>query len=278
MADFLIGFANGRHPVASLALIVGLALVVVLILDWEEWRRRARLSAPAERPRLPVTPPPVVEAPLPRPPVEERAVLVDAGRRLWSLVADGRPVLVSGERYWCGSRPIDVTVVAVARSSGRRFTVRARTSPLPRPKGDPLDLPLDAFTACFQSWGPRARIVRRGLSSDARTALLRCVSMHPLVEVRPDIVTARFANVRHPGPQVPGVIASTLAFAAGLRLERLIEWDDELAPTGLCSTCFAHAEADLRVCPSCRAVQHADCWEFVGGCSTYACGRARRRA
>ncbi len=275
MVDLLFEFCNGSHPALLGALILGVSLVVVLVQDWSDRRRHGRTSEPVA-PRLPE--PVVLFEPVPRPPVEERAVLVDAGRRLWSLVADGRPVLVTGERYWFRGRPIDVTVVAVARSSGRRFTLRARTSPLPRPKGDPLDVPLDEFTAGYQVWGPRARVVRRGLSSDARTALLNCLSMRPLVEVRPDIVTARFADVRHPGPQVPGVIASTLAFAAGLRLERMIVWDDELAPTGLCSTCFAPAEADLRVCPSCRAVQHADCWEFVGGCSTYACGRARRRA
>lgn len=53
----------------------------------------------------------------------------------------------------------------------------------------------------------------------------------------------------------------------------------EAAPTGEgdCPVCSHPLSDDSVRCAKCRAPHHPDCWEYLGGCATYACGgRAAR--
>lgn len=53
----------------------------------------------------------------------------------------------------------------------------------------------------------------------------------------------------------------------------------ECAKQGRCPVCEHPFEGKLRNCEACATPHHAECWDYFGGCSTYACtsrgGRAR---
>ncbi|MEX2173179.1 MAG: RING finger protein, partial [Pirellulaceae bacterium] len=39
-----------------------------------------------------------------------------------------------------------------------------------------------------------------------------------------------------------------------------------------CQVCGEPLAADLVWCGSCKTPHHRECWQYFGGCSTYACG------
>lgn len=61
-----------------------------------------------------------------------------------------------------------------------------------------------------------------------------------------------------------------LASADGIRFVE----PEELAPLEdvVCRVCGEPILNDLVVCRTCKTPHHAECWEYVGQCSTYACG------
>jgi len=44
-----------------------------------------------------------------------------------------------------------------------------------------------------------------------------------------------------------------------------------IRPSGTCPVCSHDVGPDGRVCPGCTTAHHADCWDYFGGCSIYAC-------
>lgn len=47
----------------------------------------------------------------------------------------------------------------------------------------------------------------------------------------------------------------------------------ECARQGRCPVCEHPFDAKVRTCEACATPHHADCWDYFGGCSTYACAR-----
>jgi hypothetical protein len=47
----------------------------------------------------------------------------------------------------------------------------------------------------------------------------------------------------------------------------------EYTRQGLCPVCEHPFDGNLRKCEACATPHHADCWEYFGGCSTYACAK-----
>ena len=41
-----------------------------------------------------------------------------------------------------------------------------------------------------------------------------------------------------------------------------------------CLVCESSLELDAVACPACATLHHQDCWNYVGGCSTYGCRRS----
>jgi hypothetical protein len=48
----------------------------------------------------------------------------------------------------------------------------------------------------------------------------------------------------------------------------------QIRPSGTCPVCSHEVGPEGRVCPGCTTAHHADCWEYFGGCSLYACSRS----
>jgi hypothetical protein len=42
-----------------------------------------------------------------------------------------------------------------------------------------------------------------------------------------------------------------------------------------CQVCGEPLAKDLVYCGGCRTPHHRECWEYFGGCSTYACGEKK---
>ena len=52
-----------------------------------------------------------------------------------------------------------------------------------------------------------------------------------------------------------------------------ILWGDSPEPSGgLCPVCGSLMETGIVRCSSCRTPHHRECWNYIGACSTYACG------
>jgi Prokaryotic RING finger family 1 len=45
--------------------------------------------------------------------------------------------------------------------------------------------------------------------------------------------------------------------------------------TSQCQVCGEALSQDLVYCSGCRTAHHRECWEYFGGCSTYACGQKK---
>ena len=58
--------------------------------------------------------------------------------------------------------------------------------------------------------------------------------------------------------------------AAGIEFIDAPKCTDEVAPH--CIVCGESLDGDLVSCRSCRTPHHRDCWQYFGGCATYACG------
>ncbi len=51
--------------------------------------------------------------------------------------------------------------------------------------------------------------------------------------------------------------------------------DGATAEVGQCQVCGTPMRSNLVACSRCRTPHHEECWEYVGRCSTYACGERR---
>lgn len=68
------------------------------------------------------------------------------------------------------------------------------------------------------------------------------------------------------GGELLGAILAAAPGAAPL-------WDAVMAPAaGRCPVCGTPLQQGLLRCGTCRTPHHRECWDYAGGCSTYACG------
>lgn len=73
-------------------------------------------------------------------------------------------------------------------------------------------------------------------------------------------------------------VAALASRASGIEFVGEAQQPD--AAQSQCQICGEALESDLVYCASCHTPHHRDCWEYYGGCSTYACGQkkyARKR-
>ena len=62
----------------------------------------------------------------------------------------------------------------------------------------------------------------------------------------------------------------SLAVAAGI--EFIVGQQPQLLEDARCGVCGESLANEIVVCRRCNTPHHRDCWQFGGGCATYACG------
>jgi hypothetical protein len=67
--------------------------------------------------------------------------------------------------------------------------------------------------------------------------------------------------------------AASTPSAAGI--EFLGETSEREQAQSQCQVCGEPLNGDLVYCAACQTPHHRECWEYFGGCSTYACGQKR---
>jgi hypothetical protein len=131
------------------------------------------------------------------------------------------------------------------------------------------------FDEEFQIEASPSRLASRLLTPEARRALLE---LHdPVLDVQRE--SARL-TVHQCLPSDPAALERFVR-QAEIILRALSGGDpgvEVLAVTsapGACPTCGTAIEEAPAICAKCGGRQHRDCWSYVGGCATYACGCTR---
>jgi hypothetical protein len=122
-------------------------------------------------------------------------------------------------------------------------------------------------------------LVRRIFTEDRFEEVMKSVDRlarfnSPSVEITRDTLVVRVQEwIRGEDPLTS--LVSTAAEFVGylLRLgpEEGIAWVSGENGPGLCPVCAAAMEEAVVHCDKCRTPHHAECWTYVGQCSTYAC-------
>jgi hypothetical protein len=68
-------------------------------------------------------------------------------------------------------------------------------------------------------------------------------------------------------------LAASTPSSVGIEFVGEVREPDEV--DSQCQVCGEPLAADLVYCASCQTPHHRECWEYFGGCSTYACGQKR---
>jgi len=68
-------------------------------------------------------------------------------------------------------------------------------------------------------------------------------------------------------------LASSAQSSAGIEFVEEMREPDEAESQ--CQVCGEPLATDLVYCAACQTPHHRECWEYFGGCSTYACGQKR---
>ena len=63
-----------------------------------------------------------------------------------------------------------------------------------------------------------------------------------------------------------------LQVASTVGIEFIVGDEPQIIDDALCSICGETMEEALVFCRRCKTPHHRECWEYYGGCSTYACG------
>ncbi len=138
----------------------------------------------------------------------------------------------------------------------------------------------EAFDGVFQIEATPESFARQALSREARTALLAW-SPQVVFDVQRDRVLFRV------GRYLPVDEMSLSAFVRDARtLLGAVRTQGERGSGvvitsmtnsgGDCPTCGVALQDPVATCAKCGTRQHADCWDYMGMCATYACGGCRR--
>jgi hypothetical protein len=148
------------------------------------------------------------------------------------------------------------------------------------------------FDAAYIITASSRAAVRELLSSDVQAKIFALAGLSP---GNFSLGTIRDVQVKWSGGQLTvtkpahlstyGALEQFIKLSAELYLAALasrgggIEFLGEVrepeAVESQCQVCGEPLTRDLVYCASCRTPHHRECWEYFGGCSTYACGQKR---
>jgi hypothetical protein len=153
-----------------------------------------------------------------------------------------------------------------------------------------LKLGDEAFDRAWQVYGAPERWVHGVLDPDLRARIERLALrgsgiFHPAglsIDAGSDGVEIA---VTRPLIDEPADLRGFLTDAVAIfrRLRGLVETpagiaflgETKVEVDGRCPLCEHALGADVRFCAACATPHHADCWDYFGGCTTYACGGTR---
>ncbi len=137
-----------------------------------------------------------------------------------------------------------------------------------------------AFDGVFQVEATPESFARQALTREARTALLGW-SPQVVFDVQRERILLRVGRYLPRDESFLGQFvadARTLLGAVQSQGERAtgVVITSMTTAGGDCPTCGVALDGPSPACAKCGARQHADCWQYMGMCATYACGGRRR--
>lgn len=117
--------------------------------------------------------------------------------------------------------------------------------------------------------GVRWQVAR--LAEQPTSDTIYVLIQHRQITVRKPRVLTRFEELRE-FAELSLELYDQLMLTRVSGIEFLAE--DEAQPLGevLCPVCGEPVARDLVFCRRCKTPHHADCWQFINGCSVYGCG------
>jgi hypothetical protein len=214
-----------------------------------------------------------------------------------SFTHQGSSVRVGLAPVLPGQSTVPRTRVVIRFPTGLPFRLElmpmGRPAPPQPPKGTrPVTLGLAEFDGQYQVWANDAEMARTFLeTAGIRERLEGLRRLAPpygmLVSVNPERLLVQIdRDMASMTPQLELAVRNSLAVHDSLQSSVLSRVRDgvsivegasggarleasEEAPE--CRVCGVGIEGDHVVCVQCRTPFHRDCWNFVGGCSTYGC-------
>jgi hypothetical protein len=106
---------------------------------------------------------------------------------------------------------------------------------------------------------PSIDLDRNTLTIQARGLIADLSGLNALIETTDEFLDFLFAPAEIPSPLPAGVEIGDLGIAAG----------------GECPVCGTSMNQTTVRCELCRTPHHVECWDYMGRCSTFACGGKR---
>jgi hypothetical protein len=136
----------------------------------------------------------------------------------------------------------------------RPESLAARVFALPR-----RDQVIAAVRRIDRSQRPSIDLDRNTLGIQARGVVADLSGLNALIQTTDDFLDFLFAPAEIPSPLPAGVEIGDLG----------------IAPGGECPVCGTPMNQKTVRCELCRTPHHAECWDYMGRCSTFACGGKR---
>lgn len=144
-----------------------------------------------------------------------------------------------------------------------------------------LQLGDSRFDRAFVVQGENPEATRRFLDPALRQALVQLNGIEPVsVDVGPGEIVLRTRQQFLRSPEGLSRFASEALAVARAILQSQSPMEImavEVNRSGDCPVCGTAVDGDGGLCARCRTPHHKDCWEYLGGCSVFACaGRPAR--
>ena len=131
-----------------------------------------------------------------------------------------------------------------------------------------------------RDWVVQGELADRVFAPESRATCVAALQhlrkyVDPCVEVRKGVLRVSIGQPPESELTVRKLVRAALALleAAGPRLGEGMLWIEvRHDAAAVCQVCGTKEGGRRVVCRSCRTPHHADCWTYVGRCSTYGCG------
>lgn len=141
------------------------------------------------------------------------------------------------------------------------------------------------FDNAFEIESSPVAYAGRVCNDAARRALLDLVSDSPTLDVQPArVLLSVRRDLTGEADPLTRFLERASVVAAALLAERGdaapsggVEVVAVATAAGSCLTCGTDLDATAVACAKCGTKQHKDCWNYVGGCATFACGSGQQK-